>query len=139
MDTQIDTETQKVSPNTTRAAFHRAGKRLAEQGILFHMSDPTCCRSCAQFPTYDSNVEVQEMPHVLGYRIDGKMNDRRMFSSYWQTDWAEYLGWDNKNMPEGEFLVAVARALMAEGFTVTLPENSDKALTIRYNKEEDKR
>jgi len=135
MDTQTDTEAQTVSPTTTRAAFHRAGKRLAEQGILFHMSQPTCCRSCAEFLTYDNNTEAQQTPSVFGFRIDGKMNDRRMFSSYWHRDWPEYLGWENESMPEGEFLVAVARALMAEGFTVTIPENSHKSITIRYNKE----
>ena len=135
MDTQTDTETQTVSPSTTRAAFRRAGKRLAEQGILFHMSEPTCCKSCAEFLTYDNNTQEQKSPSVFGYRLDGTMNDRRMFSSYWNGDWPDYLGWKNEDMPEGEFLVAVASALMAEGFTVTLPENSNKAITIRYNKE----
>lgn len=124
-----------VAPATTRAAFRRAGKRLAEQGILLNLSNPTCCRSCARFEAYDSNPETRKMPFVIGYRIDGKMNDRNMFTTAWSPEWYEYLGWDNKTMPEGEFLVAVARALMAEGFTVEIPESIQKSIAVRYTKE----
>lgn len=125
----MTTDTMTV-PATTRAAFRRTGKRLAEVGIQVALSDPTCCRSCATFPTLDDNT-----PYVVGYRLDGKMNDRNMFTTAWSPEWYEYLGWDNKTMPEGEFLVAVYRALTAEGFTVRLPESNKQCIVVRYTKE----
>lgn len=131
MNTDImTTDTTMVSSATTRAAFRRAGKRLAEAGIQVALSDPTCCKSCATFPTLDDNAS-----YLVGYRLDGRMNDRRMFNTAWSPEWPEYLGWDNKTMPEGEFLVAVYRALTAEGFTVRLPESDKQCIVVRYTKE----
>lgn len=116
-----------VRANTTCAAFRRAARALAADGIVAALSAPTCCRSCAAGPD-----QLGTLGTVVGYRFRGGGNVSG-FSSARPSGSVEWLGWEVADgASEAAFLVAVARAFQAAGFVVTLPADAGQAIGVAF-------
>lgn len=67
---------------------------------------------------------------MIGFRFDGTLSERRLFSRNADSATVDYLSWNNVEMSEGDFLQAVYRALTSEGFSVTLPTSKQFAIEV---------
>ena len=116
------------SARSAVAAFRRAGKRAMEHRVGFHLSNPTCCSACAEYPTGTWNVAAG----VYAVRYDGRMNPRSLFSTRCDSECDGYLYWDACDLDFENFHAVVADALRAEGFAVEVPADDLSALKVRY-------
>ncbi len=114
-----------TNPSNIRARFARVGKALERHGVQVAVSEPTCCRACAEFPDLET-----DRPHLVGFRLDGSMNARGLFNSRQPAGTVEWLTWQPRELGMDRFLDLVAEALSAEGFQVEIPTDPYRGIGV---------
>jgi hypothetical protein len=124
--------TTTTHPVNLRSRYKRVAQALEPMGIQAVLTAPACCRTCAHAAT---SIDLSR-PRIVATRIEpGFGNSRGIFDVVAPEGTVSYLDWNPGDMSEGDFLVAVVRALRAEGFDATIPYTDADCIKITARKE----